>query len=224
MIRQGFLISTLLVLTTCTNTPSTRYTELVAREVPDLGISITLPASFIERSIEEEYIQLESSNEPEERIVARLKYLDRILANEEAGFPSRYFLDSLQEQNDLRISLSRVHFSINKYMSSELFLYIDQLLQEQAKELNMKFEPIENTFFTLANGSQVMKVRYRSSSLSINSASIVSTSSSPPTRYTTSYFLNTDLGSFFILCNHESEDFEYFVRTIRDIKHMEPVL
>lgn len=212
-------LSTVVVFLSCSG-PNTSYKNLNLYTLDKLGISLKLPASFQEMTLDDEVIAREQSDDPEELIVQKLKFLDWLRDNEENGFPTQYFVDSLSLINDIRFMAVPGRLKIGQYMSRELFLYLDGKMQEQGKALSMYFQPLENVYFHLENGVDVMKIRYRAYPLHINQASIVSTTGSenPESRFATFYLVQTTARSFTIMVNHMSEDFEYFIRTISPIE------
>lgn len=208
--RVFFLLG-IVLLCSCKSKPKTGYHDLKTVNVDALHVTLALPANFREYSIEDEMEELENSDYPDEIKEMRRNYLENLLLNEH---PNRLFADSIYKENNIRISESAFYFKVGKYMSREAFLRMDKQMQQMGDLLSVKYEALENTYFTLANGNDIMKIRYRAKQVKVNRAGFLPVDEGEVS-YSTFYVITGGNRTLFAVVNHESEDFEYFIRTIK---------
>jgi hypothetical protein len=204
LLYAGMLIS-------CSDIPTTLHTDVRSITLDDVGLAINMPGSFKGYTAIEEIFLWENSSEPKEVVERRIAYLKMLVA--ESGH-SRYFVDTTNNLNDIRIR--EVPFmKIGKFLSREGFLVVDAKLQEQGVALGIKYEVLENTYFTLANGNDVMQIRYKATQKYTHNAGFVDVFGENERSFFTTFYVVTGPRTAMISVNHESEDFEYFVRSIR---------
>jgi hypothetical protein len=205
------LLGLVVFVSACKSKPNTRYHDLKAVKLAALKVNLTLPSNFREYSIEDEMEELENSDYTDEIKEMRREYLEGLSVSKR---PTRFLTDSIYKENNIRITESSLYFKVGKYMSREAFLHLDKQMQQMGDLLSVKYEALENTYFTLANGNDIMKMRYRAKQVRINRAGFLPVDDEEIS-YSTFYVITGGGRTLFAVVNHESEDFEYFIRTIK---------
>lgn len=213
MVRPASLLIVALALSACPSKPKTFYKDPKVVSLNSVDIVMQLPSSFQEYSLTEEIDYWTTSGLPDDVVDKKIAYLESLMLSSDA---SQFLADSMNLINNLRIMELPVPIKVGKYTSSKGFLILDEMIQAQAAALGIKYEALENDYFSLANGNDVMKIRYKATESRINTASLAPFSFDEGTIvYYTTFYLVTGKKTLSIAVNHEFEDFEYFIRTIR---------
>jgi hypothetical protein len=175
-----------------------------------VGLAMNLPTSYKELSIEEEIAYWQDSGVDEEIVDAKIDYLESL-----AGLPfqSQYFIDTANLANDIRITRSAL-IKVGKYFSKEGFLVVNEAVQKQGQFLGITYDVLDNTYFSLENGNDVIQIRYRATQRYTRTAGFFQSSDETNVFYTTFYVVSGKR-TVMMAVNHESEDFEYFIRSVR---------
>lgn len=171
---------------------------------------MNLPMSFRELSNEEEMEAWLNSSAPDEEIDARVQYLQNLAS---MPFVYHYLEDTVTGFNNIRI-LEAGYIKVGKYTSQKGFLIVNEMIQEDGKLLGITYEVLDNTYFTLENGNDVMQIRYKATRKFVRTAGFFQGFDDVQTYYSTLYVVSHGR-SVMILVNHETEDFEYFVRSVK---------
>lgn len=198
-------------LAACSGLPTTNHKDVKSRTLEDLGLAMNMPLSFKGLSIEEEIEFWYLSDQSEEFIAGRVKYLEQML---ELAQNTQYFIDTTNIINEVRIT-EAPWVKIGKYTSREAFLQVDEIMHKQGSAMNTDYQVLENTYFTLENGNDVLQIRYKATRRNTRSASLIDGLGDDGQVYFTTFYVVTGLRTVMIAVNHETEDFEYFVRSIR---------
>lgn len=198
-----------LIAVSCSSTPTTRYQHLRKVTLDSIGATMALPALYQEYSLDDELEYWDNSNLPDELKEKKINYL-LSLGTEDVA--SHFLADSLDWTNNIRITENRFPVKIGKYEQQHGFLIMDSFVQQEADLLGVKMTALENTYFSLANGNDVMKVRYKVVSQNINTASFIG--SPEEYVYFVTFYMVNGKRNVIVVATNQTEDFEYFVRTM----------
>lgn len=213
MFRLAPLLFIAFGLISCSSKPSTHYKQLKSVPLTSVGLVMQFPASFREFSLDEEIGYWAASGLPNDEVDKKIAYLETLKLSPNA---TQYLADSMNITNDVRIIQSPVAIKVGKYTSKESFLALNEMIQEQSQLLDIRYEALENNYFSLANGNDVMKIRYKATETRVKNAGLAPLDFDEDALvYYTTFYVVTAKKTVIIVVNHESEDFEYFIRTIR---------
>jgi hypothetical protein len=108
------------------------------------------------------------------------------------------YVDTTEISNTVFI-FTGPYIKISKWTSEQLFKMLDKTLRKEANDIGMDFKPVENSYYTLKNGNDILKVKFEGSNESMK-------------KLVTQYLLNIRGSTFGIIVTDDEDDFEAIVR------------
>jgi hypothetical protein len=159
------------------------------------GLVIPLPGSFVQTHIDSLIERWQQLDARADVIVMNVKYFESLRSR---GDSFAIFADTTDINNTVLI-FTGPYIKMSKWASEELYLILDKRLRAEAKALDVGFTPIENSYYSLNNGNDILKIKFEWNNNSITS-------------YGTQYILNTRGSTFGIVVKNYDYDFENLVR------------
>jgi hypothetical protein len=180
----------------CKKEPKTDFKDL--RDFQFLGISMSLPGVYMEMSLDDLIDSWYNSDLPESFVEKKIRQLESMRSREGSFI---IFVDTTNLSNTILIFRGPT-IQISKFTSKELFLMLDKRFREEAKELEIEFKPLENSYYTLNNRNEILKIKFEWNDGEIQS-------------YGTQYLINIKGPTIGVVIHDDSDDYEGLVRKIK---------
>jgi hypothetical protein len=189
------LISSFLVglLAGCTKELKIDYKDL--RNAEFTGLTFQLPGIFVETDLDG-LAEAWSLSKASKNVID--KQLQRIESLRPREGTFAVYVDTTEISNTVFI-FTGPYIKISKWTSEQLFKMLDKTLRKEANDIGMDFKPVENSYYTLKNGNDILKVKFEGSNESMK-------------KLVTQYLLNIRGSTFGIIVTDDEDDFEAIVR------------
>jgi len=179
----------------CKKKLKTDFKDLRNREFA--GMVIPLPGIYVESDIDQLIESWQDAEGPEAAVEARIKKLES-LRSREGQFV--IFADTTDISNTVLI-FTGPYIKIGKWTSEQLFKALEKRLRTEAMDLGVEFRAIDNTYYSLQNGNDVLKIKFEWNNNSVKT-------------YGTEYIITMKGLTFGIEVSNNVDDFESLVRRI----------
>lgn len=194
------LLLSLIILVSCSNNESKKFQDLKNHRFSDL--TFNLPGVFVETSIDELIESWSNTDSPQEVVNSKIEYYEFLRPREQ--WISLY-VDSTNLNSTVMVFVGP-YIKINKWTSQQMFQMLEKRLRSEADELGVEFKPIENNFYPLNNGNDLLKIKFEWNSTTEQT-------------FGTQYLLNTNESTYGFIVMNDYDDFEAIIRSGRQIQN-----